>query len=199
MAATADTANGSVRDRPGRLFTARVLHDRVPPMTRSERDMPVLVGRDALDLARGAGRTVCPAGTTRNEESRPRVSWASVGSRDSLGCRPRRRVGTTSWGCCAPPGSTQFGRPLRRARTARASSTRTKKPSATGPGRNYGRRVAGRSEIPGRFRCTARDENLVRVWLSSALLGVSEPDSEIDAGGLPGTAICCFEHVLQLR
>jgi hypothetical protein len=51
----------------------------------------------------------------------------------------------------------------------------------------------------GLLRGTATGENLVGVWLSSVRLGASEPELEIDAGGLPGTATCCFEHALQVR
>jgi hypothetical protein len=49
------------------------------------------------------------------------------------------------------------------------------------------------------WRGTTGDENLCAGRLSSVLLGAGVPDYEIDAGGRPGTAICCFEHALQVR
>ena len=54
-----------------------------------------------------------------------------------------------------------------------------------------------RSEIPW-LLATAVEENLV-ARLSSFFLGAEEPASEIEAGGLPGTACCSFEDVLQSR
>ena len=40
---------------------------------------------------------------------------------------------------------------------------------------------------------------LWRVWLSSGFLGAGDPVTESEAGGLVGTADCCFEHGLQIR
>jgi len=40
----------------------------------------------------------------------------------------------------------------------------------------------------------SRDENRRRAWLSSFLPGAHEPESQIDARGLPGTSNCCPVH-----
>src|SRR6266511_4509474 len=63
------------------------------------------------------------------------------------------------------------------------------------------RHVLGDDQLPHRFHAL-RAPRRMRMGPGLAELGVAwcgKPVSQIDAWGLPGTANCCCEHVLQPR